>query len=170
EDEEGEEEGLTHGAGRRAPPRTRAAGGSCSRGGGGTGGGRGGLTRRPPPDPTPAMLRRLFARRPTPVSLEDARARAARGAAFLDGTDPGWHGRVSPGALTLSDGQACVLGQLHGEYRLGLFRAGVFDGSSARFSFVSPTDLGFHARRELDEAAAALDYAYLTRAWREEVE
>src|SRR5690606_12957382 len=37
EDEEGEEEGLTHGAGRRAPPRTRAAGGSCSRGGGGTG-------------------------------------------------------------------------------------------------------------------------------------
>ena len=115
------------------------------------------------------LLRRLVARRPRPVTLEDARARAARGAAFLDGTDPGWHARVRPGALALADGQACVLGQLHGEFRLGLFRARLFDGSSARVSFVSPVDLGFYSRSELDEAAEALDYAFLTRAWREEV-
>jgi hypothetical protein len=114
-------------------------------------------------------LLRLATRRPPPASLEDARARAARGAAFLDGTDPGWHGRVRPGTLSLADGQACVLGQLHGEFRLGLFRARVFDGSSAPLSFVSPVDLGFHARQGLDGAAEALDYAFLTRAWREEV-
>jgi hypothetical protein len=119
------------------------------------------------------MFRSLFARygapSPPQVSLEDARARAARGAAFLDGTDPGWHARVRPGSLALSDGQACVLGQLHGEFRLGLFRSRVFDGSSARIAFVSPVDLGFHAHQALDEAAEALDYTYLTRAWREEV-
>jgi hypothetical protein len=108
-------------------------------------------------------------RRPT-VSPEDARARAARGGAFLDGTDPGWHVRVRAETLALSDGQACVLGQLHGDYRLGLFRARVFDGSSARFSFVSPVDLGFHARQDLDEADEARDYAFLTRAWLEEID
>lgn len=114
-------------------------------------------------------LARLVARRPRPVTLADARARAARGAAFLDGTDPGWHARVRPRDLALADGQACVLGQLHGDFRLGLFRARVFDGSSARIAFVSPVDLGFHARQGLGEAAEALDYAHLTRAWREEI-
>lgn len=116
-----------------------------------------------------ALLRSLLTRQPTPVSLADARSRAARGAAFLDGTDPGWHGRLRTDTLALGDGQACVLGQLHGEFRLGLFRARVVDGSSARFSFVSPADLGFHARPALGEAEEALDYTFLTRAWREEV-
>jgi hypothetical protein len=116
------------------------------------------------------MLRSFLAARRLPaVSLEDARARAARGAAFLDGTDPGWHERVHAGTLALSDGQACVLGQLHGEFRLGLFRARVFDCSSARIAFVSPVDLGFHAGQDLSEADEALDYTFLTRAWREEV-
>ena len=117
-----------------------------------------------------SLFRRVFPPRPLDVSMEDARARAARGAAFLDGTDPGWHDRLSPDVLALSDGQACVLGQLHGDYRLGLFRSRLFDGSSARFSFVSPVDLGFHARPHLDPDALGLDYAFLTRAWIEEID
>ncbi|MDX1420340.1 MAG: hypothetical protein R3181_10270 [Rubricoccaceae bacterium] len=118
------------------------------------------------------MLRALLrlASRPTPpVSLADARARAARGAAFLDGTDPGWHARLRTDTLALADGQACVLGQLHGEFRLGLLQSRVLDGSSARVAFVSPADLGFHARPSLAAAEEALDYTLLTRAWREEV-
>jgi hypothetical protein len=116
------------------------------------------------------MLSRLFASASRP-SLSDARARAARGAAYLDGADPGWAARVDPRSLELADGAQCVLGQLHGEFRFGLLRARVWDGSSAPsmrlFAAASPADLGFHARGTEDEAA--LDYAHLTRAWREEI-
>jgi len=116
------------------------------------------------------MLSRLFASAARP-SLADARARAARGAAYLDGTDPGWAARVDSRSLELADGAQCVLGQLHGEVRFGLLRSRVWDGSSAPsmrlFAAASPADLGFHARGTGDEAA--LDYAHLTRAWREEV-
>ena len=104
------------------------------------------------------------------LSLDAARVRAARGASFLDGADPGWSQRLDLATLELADGRACVLGQLHGEFRLGLFRARVLDGSSApSFRFESPSALGFHTLHGLDAPAEALDYAFLTRAWREEV-
>lgn len=115
------------------------------------------------------LAQRRQARRLAALTLDAARARAARGAGLLDAADPGWHGRVDPDALQLGDGQACVLGQLHGEYRLGLGRARVIDLSSAPSRFVSPVDLGFQAVGDLGEAAEALDYALLTRAWRDEV-
>jgi hypothetical protein len=119
------------------------------------------------------LLRRLAARRRArriaAVTLDAARARAARGAALLDDADPGWAARVDPGALHLGDGQACVLGQLHGDYRRGLGRARVIDPSSAPGRFVSPVDLGFQAVGDLGEATEDLDYAHLTRAWRDEV-
>lgn len=119
------------------------------------------------------MLRRFRlrrrARRLEALTLEAARARAARGAAVLDDRDPGWAARVDPGRLALADGSACVLGQLSGEYRRGL-RARVFDLSSAPSRFVSPVDLGFQAVGDLGDAAEGLDYALLTRAWREIVE
>lgn len=120
------------------------------------------------------LLRRLAqrrrARRLASVTLDAARQRAGRGAALLDEADPGWAQRVDPGALHLGDGQACVLGQLHGEYRRGLGRARVIDLSSAPGRFVSPVDLGFQAVGDLGAAAESLDYSYLTRAWREEVD
>ena len=69
----------------------------------------------------------------------------------------------------LADGQACVLGQLHGDYRRGLLRSRVLDLSSAPTRFVSPVDLGFQASGEGGGEAERLDYIYLTRAWRGEV-
>ena len=119
--------------------------------------------------PFRALARRRRARRLAALTLDAARTRAARGAAILDTEDPGWAARVDAGALRLGDGQACVLGQLHGEYRLGLGRSRVVDLSSAPGRFVSPVDLGFQAVGDLGVAAEDLDYALLTRAWREAV-
>ena len=113
--------------------------------------------------------RRRQSRRLAGLTLDAARARAARGAALLDDRDAGWATRIDPGALALGDGAACVLGQLWGEYRHGLGRARVIDLSSAPTRFVSPVDLGFQAVGDLGEAAESLDYALLTRAWRDEV-
>lgn len=119
------------------------------------------------------LRRRLTLRREArlraALTIEAARARAACGAAFLDALDPAWAARVDPGRLELGDGAACVLGQLHGDYRLGLGRSRVLDLSSAPLASLSPVDLGFQAVGDLGEAAEALDYAYLTRAWREVV-
>ncbi|WP_095511485.1 hypothetical protein [Rubrivirga marina] len=115
------------------------------------------------------LRQRRRARRLAALTLDAARARAARGAALLDDRDPGWADRVDPGSLHLSDGEACVLGQLWGEYRQGLGRARVLDFSSAPGRFVSPVDLGFQAVGDLGDAAEALDYTFLTRAWRDEV-
>ena len=119
------------------------------------------------------MLRRFRlrrqARRLAALTLDGARARAARGAALLDDRDAGWADRVDTRTLRLADGEACVLGQLSGEYRRGL-RARVLDLSSAPGRFVSPVDLGFQAVGDLGDAAEALDYALLTRAWRDEVQ
>lgn len=119
--------------------------------------------------PFRALARRRRARRLAAVTLDAARARAARGASLLDAEDSNWAARVDPGMLCLGDGQACVLGQLHGEYRRGLGRARVLDLSSAPRRFVSPVDLGFQAVGDLGAAAEDLDYALLTRAWREVV-
>ena len=112
---------------------------------------------------------RRRARRLAAITLDGARARAGRGAALLDDQDPGWAARVDPDGLALGDGQACVLGQLHGDYRRGLGRARVLDLTSAPGRFVSPVDLGFQAVGDLGGPAEDLDYALLTRAWRERV-
>ncbi|MEM8559390.1 MAG: hypothetical protein AAGG50_16330 [Bacteroidota bacterium] len=108
-------------------------------------------------------------RQPSDVTWEHARARATRGAAYLDGADPGWWSRLDATTLELADGRACVLGQLHGEFRQGLSRARILDLSSAPLASLSPVDLGFQAYRRFGDATEALDYAYLTRAWREEI-
>lgn len=119
------------------------------------------------------LRRRLAARRQTrrlaAITLDAARARATRGAAFLDALDPAWATRVDVRRLELSDGAACVLGQLHGDYRLGLGRSRVLDLSSAPVASLSPVDLGFQAVGDCGEPAESLDYAFLTRAWREQV-
>ena len=112
------------------------------------------------------LRHRRLDRRRAALTYPAARRRAAAGARLLDDQDPGWAARVDPGRLELADGQACVLGQLWGEYRRGLGRGRVLDLSSAPTRFVSPVDLGFQATPGLGEAAEALDYAHLTRAWR----
>lgn len=104
------------------------------------------------------------------VTLDAARSRAGRGAAYLDTADSGWHTRLNPSTLELSDGSHCILGQLHGEFRHGLLRARILDLSSAPLASLSPVDFGFQARRDLGDEIEALDYAYLNRAWREELD
>ena len=116
-----------------------------------------------------ALAERRRQRAASRVSPEWAAVRARQGAAFLDDASPGWAARIDPGSLVLADGQACVLGQLHGDYRRGLSRSRVLDLSSAPTRFVSPVDLGFQAVGDLGDAAEALDYTLLTRAWRDEV-
>jgi hypothetical protein len=124
------------------------------------------------------LLERLddyrFERAASRITIEAARSRARRGAAYLDAADPGWPHRINPSTLELSDGAHCVLGQLHGEFRTGLLRTRIWDGSSAAslqlFSRAAPEDLGFRARTDAGEKLAALDYAFLNRAWREEIE
>ena len=115
------------------------------------------------------LAARRLARRQAAVTFDAARVRVRRGASYLDQVDPGWHGRIQSRTLELADGQACVLGQLHGDYRLGLGRARVLDFSSAPIASLSPVDLGFQAHADLGEAVEGLDYAFLTRAWREAI-
>ncbi len=116
-----------------------------------------------------AYRHRRRERRVLAVTFDAACRRARRGAAYLDAADPGWHTRLDPATLELSDGAHCVLGQLHGEFRLGLGRARILDLSSAPLASLSPVDLGFQARSDLGGEIEALDYAYLTRAWHREI-
>jgi hypothetical protein len=113
---------------------------------------------------------RRYQRRVRTVTIDAARARVRRGAAYLDDADGGWHTRLNPGTLELADGAHCVLGQLHGGFRTGLLRARILDLSSAPLASLSPVDLGFQARRDLGDDIEALDYAFLNRAWREELD
>ncbi|GIV61794.1 MAG: hypothetical protein KatS3mg044_0660 [Rhodothermaceae bacterium] len=104
-----------------------------------------------------------MARRVTP---DVVRARVARGAAYLDAVDPGWHHRLDLATLTLADGTCCVLGQLHGEFRQGLFRTGILNAGSAPRASLSPVALGFQAVQGVAPELQERDYALLEAAWR----
>jgi len=120
-----------------------------------------------------ALLERLRnwwqARRTRRITEEAVQERVERGAAYLDEVDPGWHRRVNADTLELEDGQHCVLGQLHGGFRLGLGRSHVLSLSSAPRASLSPVDYGFKCVENVSEAWQARDYELLTAAWREAV-
>ena len=103
------------------------------------------------------------------ITPDAARERVRRGATYLDDEDPGWAARLDPETLELSDGTCCVLGQLHGDFRLGLGRSALFDLSSAPRASLSPVRLGFLCRQDVPETLQAQDYAHLNRAWRAEL-
>jgi hypothetical protein len=100
------------------------------------------------------------------ITPERAAARVRRGAAYLDGIDPGWHRRLDPETLELADGRACVLGQLHGDYRWGLARARLLNLGSAPQASLSPVAYGFQCEGRVPPEVQACDYALLTDAWR----
>lgn len=117
-----------------------------------------------------APIRRwLQARRARRISLSHARTRVRRGATYLDDVDPGWHRRVDPDTLELSSGSSCILGQLHGDFRMGLSRSHLINMSSAPQASLSPVSYGFQCVRGVDDAAQDRDYAWLNRAWQEAV-
>lgn len=108
----------------------------------------------------------LRARRARQVTYVNAQERVARGARFLDERDPGWYQRVNPVTLELADGQSCVLGQLHGDFRLGLSRSLLLNFSSAPRASLSPVSHGFKCVSGVAEAVQDKDYELLNRAWR----
>jgi hypothetical protein len=103
------------------------------------------------------------------ITEAQVQARVQRGAEYLDEVDPGWHARVNAQTLELEDGQHCVLGQLHGGFRLGLGRSQVLSLSSAPRASLSPVAYGFKCVEGVSEAWQARDYELLTAAWREAV-
>lgn len=115
------------------------------------------------------IVERRQAQRAELIRPDYARERARRGAAYLDDVAPGWMEDVDPLSLDLADGTACVLGQLHGSFAIGLGRAGIFSLSSAPRASFSPVDLGFHCVQGVGEDLQEQDHTYLTDAWREEV-
>jgi hypothetical protein len=103
------------------------------------------------------------------ISAGRARERVARGAAYLDDADPGWYRRVDPQTLSLSSGRHCVLGQLHGEFRLGLGRSHLVSMSSAPRASLSPVAYGFKCVEGVPPEWQNRDYDLLTEAWTEAV-
>jgi len=103
------------------------------------------------------------------ITLANARERVRRGAQYLDEHDPDWYRSVNPESLELSDGSHCVLGQLHGDFRLGLGRAHMINLSSAPRANLSPVSYGFRCRQDVPDAWKDRDYELLNRAWREEI-
>ncbi len=110
------------------------------------------------------------ARRAQRISLSYARTRVQRGADYLDEFDPGWHRRVDPQTLELSSGSSCILGQLHGDFRMGLSRSHLINLSSAPRASLSPVSYGFQCVNGVSDAAQEQDYEHLNRAWREAVQ
>lgn len=113
-----------------------------------------------------AWWRRRRTRRITP---DQARERVQQGAAYLDDVDPGWHRRIDSEILELGDGKHCILGQLHGEFRLGLGRSNLISMSSAPRASLSPVAYGFKCVENVPEAWQAYDYDLLNEAWRQAV-
>ncbi len=99
------------------------------------------------------------------ISEAGAQARVRRGAAYLDDADPGWHQRIDPSVLELSAGESCILGQLHGTFRMGLGRSHLINLSSAPRASLSPVEYGFQCISGLSEEDEARDYVLLNRAW-----
>lgn len=87
--------------------------------------------------------------------------RVARGAALLDHEDPGWWQRIDVSGLDLASCQACVLGQLFGEFNDGV--EAVFP---RRLDKVDKR-IGFAASRGFDviDDVASDSFDALTAAW-----
>lgn len=59
------------------------------------------------------------------LTMDDARARVARGAALLDAQRPGWAQRIDHGRLDLGNECHCILGQLESSYSSAIARLGL---------------------------------------------
>ena len=104
------------------------------------------------------------------ITLDDARERAARGAAYLDEVCPGWYRRIDRDLLDLGNGRACILGQLYGSFVSGLTGCHLINASTAPRVSLSPVHFGFLAVQRVCEALQEQDYENLNQAWLEAVE
>lgn len=108
-------------------------------------------------------------RRTQQITPDRVRERVRRGADYLDGVDPEWYRQVDAETLELGDGRHCILGQLHGEFRLGLGRSHLISMSSAPRASLSPVAYGFKCVENVPEDWQAYDYELLNEAWKEAV-
>jgi hypothetical protein len=108
-------------------------------------------------------------RRTRKITPKRVRERVQRGAAYLDDVDPEWYQHVDADTLELGDGRHCILGQRHGEFRLGLGRSHLISMSSAPRASLSPVAYGFKCVEGVSEEWQAYDYELLTAAWKEAV-
>lgn len=101
------------------------------------------------------------------LSIEDAKERAARGAALLDEKrEDNWRARIDTTNLDLSSVHCCVLGQL--------FDGKYYGGIQELFSLSDYEDMSDAEFAEIVRhgfaAEAVEDYAVLQRAWLELLE
>lgn len=108
-------------------------------------------------------------RRTRQITAKNARERVQRGAEYLDDLDPEWYRHVDSETLELGDGRHCILGQLHGEFRLGLGRSHLINVSSAPRASLSPVVYGFKCVEGVPEEWQSRDYLLLNEAWKEAV-
>lgn len=103
------------------------------------------------------------------ITPEKVRERVQRGAAYLDDVDPEWYKHVDAETLELDDGRHCILGQMHGEFRLGLGRSHLISMSSAPRASLSPVAYGFKCVEGVPDEWQSYDYELLNEAWTEAV-
>jgi hypothetical protein len=100
----------------------------------------------PPPTQEEAMI---------PPSLPAIPERVTAGATLLDRHERRWWRQVDPARLDLADPAVDVLGQLYGQFEVGLAILGEPD----------PVACGF----DLDSSDADADYPLLTQAWQQAI-
>ena len=88
------------------------------------------------------------------MTAPDYAARAAAGAAFLDGQVPGWAGQVDLATLDLADSCDCVLGQLGGSFQDTVEDLHLSQDDAVDLGFTIPPDESYHRWAELDAAWA----------------
>lgn len=89
------------------------------------------------------------------ANLHSIADRVARGAALLDGREPGWADRVDPDRLDVGLRTRCVLGQVYGNYGLGRHFLELSGAAARRCGFRSVADRDEDA--ELTAAWAGAD-------------
>lgn len=82
---------------------------------------------------------------------------AARGAAFMDRTRPGWEQDVDLSALNIGDSERCVLGQRYSEYAAGTVVLNISMRQQYRYGFIATKKGG------------CAEYPDLTQAWANEI-
>lgn len=106
------------------------------------------------------------------ISRAIASRRVARGAAFLDRVEPGWHERINLNTLKLDSCLDCVLGQLNAQSGgPGLYSAYFVKRQQLGLTVNAAAEHGFTVNRALvGYSEQEAQFELLTAAWRELIE
>lgn len=89
------------------------------------------------------------------TKLQEVKERVARGVTFMNREyGRSWLRKIDPEQLALDSGNACVLGQVEGDYEKAKATLGLFTSDAI--------SLGFSARRDVE-------FRMLTRTWKKSV-